>query len=97
MFGTGETETLRYFAIAFRTRLGKYSGLPSRLGSGPLSSADPQRNKPATHQRLEEFDQPDVFIGAHAAVARLPLLTRDAARYRASFPNMALIAPEKPA
>jgi hypothetical protein len=26
-----------------------------------------------------------------------PLLTRDAARYRAFFPNMALLAPEKPA
>jgi predicted nucleic acid-binding protein len=40
---------------------------------------------------------PDFFIGAHAAVTKLPLLTRDAARYRTYFPNMALIAPEKPA
>jgi predicted nucleic acid-binding protein len=40
---------------------------------------------------------PDFFIGAHAAVTKLPLLTRDAARYRTYFPNTALIAPEKPA
>nr|WP_256476555.1 type II toxin-antitoxin system VapC family toxin [Siccirubricoccus soli] len=36
---------------------------------------------------------PDFFIGAHAAVAGLPLLTRDPRRYRAYFPDLALIAP----
>lgn len=36
---------------------------------------------------------PDFFIGAHAAVAKLPLLTRDAKRYRAYFPTVELIAP----
>lgn len=36
---------------------------------------------------------PDFFIGAHAAVLRIPLLTRDARRYRRYFPNLALIAP----
>ena len=36
---------------------------------------------------------PDFFIGAHAAVARFALLTRDARRYRAYFPGVALIAP----
>lgn len=40
---------------------------------------------------------PDFFIGAHAAVSGLPLLTRDSARYRTYFPSMALIAPEKSA
>jgi predicted nucleic acid-binding protein len=35
----------------------------------------------------------DFFIGAHAAVERLPLLTRDARRYRSYFPTVALIAP----
>ncbi|WP_135470377.1 type II toxin-antitoxin system VapC family toxin [Crenalkalicoccus roseus] len=36
---------------------------------------------------------PDFFIGAHAAVARLPLLTRDVRRYRSYFPTVTLIAP----
>jgi predicted nucleic acid-binding protein len=36
---------------------------------------------------------PDFFIGAHAAVAGLPLITRDPRRYRAYFPTVALIAP----
>ncbi len=36
---------------------------------------------------------PDFYIGAHAAVAGYQLLTRDVARYRTYFPNIALIAP----
>lgn len=38
---------------------------------------------------------PDFYIGAHAAVSRLQLLTRDAARYRSYFPGLPLIAPER--
>jgi predicted nucleic acid-binding protein len=37
---------------------------------------------------------PDFFVGAHAAVAGLPLLTRDMRRYRAYFPTVHLISPE---
>ena len=37
---------------------------------------------------------PDFFIGAHAAVDELALLTRDARRYRTYFPTVQLLAPE---
>ena len=36
---------------------------------------------------------PDFFIGAHAAVERMTLVTRDAARYRTYFPRLRLISP----
>jgi hypothetical protein len=36
---------------------------------------------------------PDFYIGAHAAVRGMPLVTRDVARYRSYFPKLALIQP----
>jgi len=38
---------------------------------------------------------PDFFIGAHAAVLGIPLLTRDARRYSDYFPKLELLAPGK--
>lgn len=37
---------------------------------------------------------PDFYIGAHAAIGGMTLLTRDGRRYRAYFPRLSLIAPE---
>lgn len=36
---------------------------------------------------------PDFYIGAHAAVRQMRLLTRDAARYRSYYPRLDLITP----
>ena len=36
---------------------------------------------------------PDFYVGAHAAVGRLALLTRDAAIYRTYFPTVEVLAP----
>lgn len=39
----------------------------------------------------------DFFVGAHAAVMKWPLLTRDVRRYRAYFPTVQLVAPPQAA
>ena len=36
---------------------------------------------------------PDFFIGAHAAVEKMPLITRDPKRYKTYFPRLVLISP----
>jgi len=38
---------------------------------------------------------PDFFIGAHAAVCGVPILTRDVGRYRYYFPTVELISPRR--
>jgi predicted nucleic acid-binding protein len=36
----------------------------------------------------------DFLVGAHAAVLRIPILTRDVARFRAYFPTVKLVSPD---
>ncbi len=49
-----------------------------------------QRSRSAVKHKV----LPDFFIGAHAAVRSLPILTRDVGRYRAYFPSVDLITPK---
>ena len=44
---------------------------------------------------LRNSPLPDFYIGAHAAIRHLALLTRDAARYRSYFPKVEILAPTK--
>ncbi len=47
------------------------------------------------HGGLRNSPLPDFYIGAHAAIGHLALLTRNAARYRSYFPKLEIIAPTK--
>jgi predicted nucleic acid-binding protein len=38
---------------------------------------------------------PDFFIGAHAAVLGIPMLTRDPSRYRTEFRSLRLVTPDR--
>lgn len=38
---------------------------------------------------------PDFYVGAHAAVRGMTLVTRDAARYRTYFPRLQVVSPRK--
>ncbi len=38
---------------------------------------------------------PDFYIGAHAAILGIPLITRDVKRYRSYFPKLKLITPDE--
>jgi hypothetical protein len=46
------------------------------------------------HKGIKTLSLPDFFIGAHAAVEGLDLLTREVAKYRSYFPGIKLISPK---
>ncbi len=69
----------------------EYRRLPLPWASAFLAGKaylDYRRNKGTRPSTL-----PDFYIGAHAAVARLGLLTRDTARYGTYFPTVRITAP----
>ena len=47
------------------------------------------------HGGLRRSPLPDFYIGAHAAIRGLGLLTRDAGRYRSYFPTVEIFAPTR--
>ncbi len=46
------------------------------------------------HKGEKRSPLPDFFIGAHAAVSGLELITRDKNRYQTYFPSVRIISPE---
>ena len=42
---------------------------------------------------VKRSPMPDFYVGAHAVIGRMDLLTRDAARYRTYFPALTIVSP----
>ena len=68
-----------------------FQRLPLPYAAGWLASAAFVKYRRSGGARTSPL--PDFYIGAHAAVEGLTIVTRDAARYRTYFPNVALLAP----
>jgi len=72
------------------------SGWPLQQLSLPYKAAFPAAQAFLQYRRKggqRRSPLPDFYIGAHAAVEGLSLLTRDAPRYQTYFPKVKLIAP----
>lgn len=68
-----------------------FDRLPLPWAAGFLAGKCFQRYRRAGGLRRSPL--PDFYIGAHAAVEGLTLLTRDARRYRTYFPRLELVTP----
>ena len=67
--------------------------LPLPWEAGFLAGKAFMRYRKARGARTSPLPLPDFYIGAHAAIDGLTLLTRDAPRYRSHFPTVELICP----
>ena len=72
-------------------RLSAYKVLPLPVAAAFWAAKAFLRYRKAGGNKVRPL--PDFFIGAHAYVAGLPLLTRDPARVKRYFPSVELVAP----
>lgn len=71
-------------------------GFPFKFEALPWEAAFPAGQAFLRYRRAggnRTAPLPDFYIGAHAAVKKYRLLTRDARRYKTYFPGLHLIAP----
>lgn len=76
---------------ALDAALSGFTRLPLPYEAGFLAARCYLRYRTAGGARRSPL--PDFYIGAHAAIERHELLTRDDARYRSHFPTLRIIAP----
>lgn len=72
-------------------RLSAFTFLPLPVNAGFQAGKAFEKYRRAGGKKARPL--PDFFIGAHAYVAHLPLLTRDPRRVRTFFPSVRLITP----
>jgi predicted nucleic acid-binding protein len=65
--------------------------LPYEAGYGAAQAFVAYRGRGGT----KKSPLPDFYIGAHAELADVALVTRNAARYRTYFPRLKIIAPDE--
>src|SRR5580698_95284 len=92
-----DTMVFAELAVKFDTqrelenRLSAYTYLPLPLNAAFQAGKAFEKYRRAGGKKARPL--PDFFIGAHAYVAHLPLLTRDPRRVRTFFPSVRLVTP----
>jgi predicted nucleic acid-binding protein len=72
-------------------RLSAFTHLPMPLNAAFQAGKAFEKYRAAGGKKARPL--PDFFIGSHAYVAHLPLLTRDPRRVRSFFPSVRLVTP----